>query len=208
MAELAAQQHGKSRVRVGRVWRDGARHTFVEWTVDTMLESDMAHAYKSPSNAGMTATDTQKNTVYFIAKQLPSNASPEDFAIALAKHFVVTYPLVTRAKIGVEQANWERHQQGDRPHAHGYEGHGTGARTAYVEYSTVGQLTVHGGVRGWKVLKTTQSGYEGDYALLAVRDLGLVCASLQWHAGLSVLLTMESAFQLDLYPAQEFDLLI
>lgn len=177
MAELAAQQHGKSRVRVGRVWRDGARHTFVEWTVDTMLESDMAHAYKTPSNAGMTATDTQKNTVYYIAKNLPSNASPEDFATALAKHFVATYPLVTRAKIGVEQANWERHQQDDRAHAHGYEGRGTGARTAYAEYSTGGQLTVHGGVRGWKVLKTTQSGYEGAFFFFHVRRLELDSAS-------------------------------
>lgn len=165
MAELAAQHHGKSRVRVARVWRDGDNQTFVEWKVDTMLESDMAHAYKTPSNAGMTATDTQKNTVYYVAKQLPSNASPEDFGIALAKHFVTTYPLVTRAKIGVEQASWERHQQGDSLHAHGYEGHGTGARTAYVEFSSVGQLTVHGGVRGWKVLKTTQSGYEGTSSL-------------------------------------------
>lgn len=160
MAELAAQQHGKSRVRVGRVWRDGPKHTFVEWTVDTMLESDMEHAYKTESNAGMTATDTQKNTVYYVAKNLPNNASPEDFAIALAKHFVNTYPLVSKAKVGIEQANWVRHQQGNTQHAHGFEGRGTGVRTAYVEYSP-GQLTIHGGVRGWNILKTTQSGYEG-----------------------------------------------
>ena len=61
--KLAAHQHGKGRVRVGRVWREGKTHHMVEWTVFTMLESDMAHAFIDGSNADMTATDTQKNTV-------------------------------------------------------------------------------------------------------------------------------------------------
>ena len=62
-AKLAAHQHGKGRVRLGRVWREGKPHHMVEWTVFTMLESDMAHAFKDGSNADMTATDTHKNTV-------------------------------------------------------------------------------------------------------------------------------------------------
>ena len=63
-ATLKEHHHGKSRVRVGRRWvgNDG-REDFVEWTVDTLLESDMAHAFTEGSNADMTATDTQKNTV-------------------------------------------------------------------------------------------------------------------------------------------------
>lgn len=63
MTTLAAHQHGKSRVRLGRVWREGNVHHMVEWTVQSMLESDMAHAFQTSSNADMTATDTQKNTV-------------------------------------------------------------------------------------------------------------------------------------------------
>lgn len=62
-ANLAVHQHGKSKVRVGRVWREGSKHYFVEWDVDVMLESDMAHAFKNGDNTGMTATDTTKNTV-------------------------------------------------------------------------------------------------------------------------------------------------
>ena len=62
-AELRSHQHGKNRVRVGRVWREGNVHYIVEWSVHVMLESDMAHAFLTPSNKGMTATDTQKNTV-------------------------------------------------------------------------------------------------------------------------------------------------
>lgn len=57
------QLHGKSKVRVGRVWREGNVHHFAEWSVNTMLESPMEHAYIKGDNKGMTATDTQKNTV-------------------------------------------------------------------------------------------------------------------------------------------------
>ena len=62
-AVLKEHQHGKSRVRLGRTWREGDVHHFAEWTVHTMLESDMAHAFLEGSNTDMTATDTQKNTV-------------------------------------------------------------------------------------------------------------------------------------------------
>ena len=64
-ATLANHQHGKSKVRLGRVWREGSKHYFVEWDVNVMLVSDMAHAFKEGTNTNMTATDTTKNTVDF-----------------------------------------------------------------------------------------------------------------------------------------------
>lgn len=61
---LTKHAHGKSRVRLARVWRDPSGvHHFVEWQVAVMLESDMAPAYLRGDNTGMTATDTVKNTV-------------------------------------------------------------------------------------------------------------------------------------------------
>ena len=62
MTHLVKHQHGKSRVRLGRVWRDGDKHYFVEWEVQCLLKSDMEHSFLSDSNADMTATDTVKNT--------------------------------------------------------------------------------------------------------------------------------------------------
>lgn len=44
----------------------------------TMLESDMAHAYYTESNRGMTATDTQKNAVYYVAKQVNLHCGGRD----------------------------------------------------------------------------------------------------------------------------------
>jgi len=160
-ATLASHQHGKARVRLARVWRDGGRHAFVEWSVDVMLESDMAHAFLTASNAGMTPTDTQKNTVYYVAKQMPQQCSPEEYAIALAQHFVRLYPKVSKAKVNVTQAPWERVQVGGAAHSHGFQASANLTRTARVEFSADDGLLVTAGVRDWKVLKTTQSGYEG-----------------------------------------------
>jgi len=61
---LVKHCHGKSRVRVARVWRSGSGlHHFAEWTVEVLLESAMAAAFLHGDNSGMTATDTVKNSV-------------------------------------------------------------------------------------------------------------------------------------------------
>lgn len=204
-ATLANHQHGKSRVRLGRVWRKGpgklkrmqkrphikplllfksaitpfifykpnlnsfqltpittpAVHYFVEFTVYAMLESDMAHAFLTESNRGMTATDTQKNMVYVIAKSLTEPCTPEQFALALAKKFVNEYPLVSKAKVTVEMAPWRRLDVNGQPHDHGYLMSGTEIRTAYVTYDNKDNTEIVPGVKDLKVLKTTQSGYVG-----------------------------------------------
>ncbi|KAK9815848.1 hypothetical protein WJX72_010739 [[Myrmecia] bisecta] len=158
---LAEHQHGKGRVRLGRVWREGAVHHMVEWTVSTMLESDMAHAFTTGSNKGMTATDTQKNMVYYVGKQCSSRCTIEEYATALGKKFVDEYPLVSKAKIWVEQAPWKRVMVAGQPHNHGFAQYAPATRTTYVEVSKTGPVEVTSGLKNFKVLKTTQSGYDG-----------------------------------------------
>lgn len=126
----------------------------------------------------------QKNTVYYIAKRLPPGASPEEGALALAKHFVSTYELVTRAKVKVTQAPWERQTLADGPHSHGFAMEGTAKRFAYVSYASDSDMTVTAGLFEWKLLKTTQSGYEGAPApaaapLARARSLG-AAAQVLW----------------------------
>ena len=164
-AVLGAHQHGKSRVRVARVWREpgGVQH-FAEWTVATMLESAMEHAYERGSNEGMTATDTQKNTVYHVAQKMPSRCAPEVFGLALARHFLEHYPLISRVKVTVQQQPFVRHTDGatGKAHDHGFVRAGAEVRTAHVAVGrTDGDVEVTSGVEGLVVLKTTQSGYEG-----------------------------------------------
>lgn len=161
-ATLASHQHGKSHVRLGRVWRTGSVHHFVELRVHTMLESDMEHAYLTESNEGMTATDTQKNCVYYVAKQFTKPCSPEEFGLALAQHFVREYPkTVWKAKVAVEMMPWRRLDVGGQPHDHGFMMQGSEIRTAYVTFDSKGKAEVTAGLKDLKVLKTTQSGYSG-----------------------------------------------
>ena len=126
-----------------------------------MLESDMAHAFLTPSNAGMTATDTQKNAVYYVAKQMTKPCSPEIFAVALGRFFVKQYPLVSKAKIEVEAAPWKRITIDGRPHEHGFASIGSEIRTCKVSVDRADTIEVTAGIKDLKVLKTTQSGYEG-----------------------------------------------
>lgn len=127
---LVAHQHGKSRVRLGRVWRDGPLHHFAEWSVDTMLQSDMEKAYTEGQNTGMTATDTQKNTIYWLAKHCSERCSPEEFAVTVAKHLVTKYEKVSKATVSVEQTPWERVVINNAPHKHGFVGGHSEMRTA------------------------------------------------------------------------------
>lgn len=113
MPALVHHVHGKSAVRVARVWRGASGvHHLVEWKVEVLLESAMERAYTHGDNTGMTATDTVKNTargklavqppshvapqVYAVAKAQTERCSPEHFAVALAEHFVATYPKARR----------------------------------------------------------------------------------------------------------------
>lgn len=169
-AHLALHQHGKSRVRLGRVWRlaDGT-HRFVEWQVATMIESDMELAFTDGDNTGMTATDTQKNLVYYVAKRMDKPCTVEEYAVALARYLVAKYPRVSRAKVSVEQAPWQRAPAsasggaagGGQQHDHCYVASGTEVRTVRVVAEKSGAVDVVAGVRDLKILKTTQSGYVG-----------------------------------------------
>lgn len=159
--ELVHHVHGKSRVRVARTWREGAIHHFVEWNVDVIIESDMAHAYKTSSNEGMTATDTTKNQCYVVARRLRRACAPEVYALALARQFLDTYPLISAVHVRVEQQPWRRVEVMGRPHDHGFAAVDLGVRVASALARRNAAPEISSGVLGARLLKTTQSGYEG-----------------------------------------------
>ena len=55
----------------------------------------MEKAFTGGDNSGMTATDTVKNNCYKVAKALAGPTGADALAVALAEHFVKTYPLVS-----------------------------------------------------------------------------------------------------------------
>lgn len=61
----------------------------------------------SGDNSDIIATDSQKNTVYLLAKKFGVK-SPEDFALTLTRHFLSKYRHVKEAHVHVEEYPWER----------------------------------------------------------------------------------------------------
>ncbi|GKU91509.1 hypothetical protein SLEP1_g5373 [Rubroshorea leprosula] len=155
------QRHGKSRVRVARVWqsKDG-RHSMVEWNINISLLSDCLASYVRDDNSDIVATDTMKNTVYAKAKECSKELSVEEFAILLGKHFTSYYPQVTSAMVKIVEKPWERVHIDGQPHNHGFKlGSEKHTTEAIVQKSGVLQLT--SGIEGLALLKTTKSGFEG-----------------------------------------------
>ncbi|PIA54355.1 hypothetical protein AQUCO_00900709v1 [Aquilegia coerulea] len=156
------QKHGKSRVRVGRVWRkekDG-KHIFVEWNVNISLFSNCLSAYVNGDNSDIVATDTMKNTVYAKAKECSEVVSVENFAIELGRHFTSFYHQVTTAIIKIVEKPWERVCIDGQPHEHGFK-LGSERHTAEVTVKKSGSVLMTSGIEGLALLKTTMSGFEG-----------------------------------------------
>lgn len=104
--------------------RKGGEHNIRELEVTTLLTLDnnkvtnthtyslmmyivCGQDYETGDNSDIIATDSQKNTVYVLAKQ-HGVASPEEFGLLLATHFVSKYPWVTRARVQVTAHPWQR----------------------------------------------------------------------------------------------------
>ena len=75
--DLARHQHGKTRVRVLKVRREGGVHAISEYKVETTLFSPAYdRVFTKGDNTDLVATDTQKNTVYIVAKRTDAS-TPE-----------------------------------------------------------------------------------------------------------------------------------
>ena len=61
--------YGKNYVRLLHVRRDGIRHYVKELEVSTALTLNDAQDYLKGDNSKIVATDSQKNTVYILAKK-------------------------------------------------------------------------------------------------------------------------------------------
>eukprot|EP00850_Spirogloea_muscicola_P014939 SM000111S18762 [mRNA] locus=s111:27990:29699:+ [translate_table: standard] len=183
MAELVAHRHGKSRVRVGRVWREGATHHLAEWSVDISLLSAAEAAFTSGDNSVVVATDTIKNTVYVLAKRCTARLTAEDFAVRLAQHFLDTYSIVSGVDIAIVEKPWDRVEARGRPHDHGFKLGHEEHTVAVAARRSDSSMAVTSGLRELAVLKTTQSGFENfihdQYTLLPDTRERMVATSIR-----------------------------
>ena len=159
---LGANRYGKAETRLFRVNRDTERHTVRDLNVSSSLTGDFTDAHVVGDQSKVLPTDTQKNTVFALAKQV-GVGEIEDFGLILARHFVDDVAPVTGADIRIEEFAWERIPVGDDGHAHAFTRAGREVRTTHVVLDDTGEHVVSG-VKDLVILKSTGSEFAGFLA--------------------------------------------
>ncbi|MBM9467864.1 factor-independent urate hydroxylase [Nakamurella leprariae] len=159
---LGPNQYGKAEVRMVHVDRSTDVHRITDVNVTSQLIGDFSATHLTGDNSDVIATDTQKNTVYALART-GGVGTIEDFALRLARTFVGPYPQVTGARMAVEQFGWDRIQTPDGPHDHSFVRGSAEVRTTVVTKDGTdpdGERVISG-VRDLVVLKSTGSEFWG-----------------------------------------------
>ena len=151
---LADLQHGKAEVRLVKVDRADDRHVLHDLNVTTQLRGDFVTAYTEGDNSHVHATDTQKNSVFALARE-HGVTSPEAFLLVLAEHWSAQ-PWVTGTWFAAEQYAWERLPA----NGHSFVRSGQEVRTAWVQ-TYDDDTFVLGGLTDLVVLKSTGSEFHG-----------------------------------------------
>jgi len=158
---LAENAYGKIKIRVLKVNRHSSgRHEVREVTVQTLLWGDFADSWTNGSNAKIIATETQKNTVYQLAKTTPLS-SIEEFGKIIAAHFLKKYDWITKTEVTLVEEPWGRIQINGKEHNHAFTKTTTEKRYAQVTHARGAPPHVVGGIEDLIVLKTTKSAFVG-----------------------------------------------
>jgi urate oxidase len=159
MVRLGANQYGKAEVRVVRVARgtgaDGG-DVIRDWNVSTSLSGDLADSHLTGDNAKVLPTDSQKNRVYALAKEMGA-VPPEAFGLELASFFISSQEPITRARIAIEEYKWSPIG------ATGYSFMRSGdlTRTTVVIHDAELGTSVVSGIRDLVLMNTTASEFWG-----------------------------------------------
>jgi len=152
---LGDNRYGKCENRVVRITKDGPVHRIKDLTVSVALSGDLDATHLTGDNSGVLPTDTMKNTCFAFA-QRHGAVEIEEYALALARHFVDSQPSIGHARVEVDEHAWER--IGDGPHSFMRTGGGT--RTCTVHYDGA-KAWVVSGVKDLTVLNSTDSEFWG-----------------------------------------------
>lgn len=111
--------YGKNHIKLLHIRRDGPTHYIKEFEINTQLTLDSKKDYYYGDNGDIVATDSQKNTVYILAKN-HGVKSPEEFGLLLCSHFLSKYPHVNKARVCIEEHPWDRLSSDGVPHNHAF----------------------------------------------------------------------------------------
>jgi urate oxidase len=159
-AKLSTNRYGKSRVRLMRVTKHEQHHDVDEWTVQILLTGDFETAHTLGDNSKILATDTMKNTVYFVAHQTKAT-SMEAYAQDLIDYILPRNPQVSSAEVTIHSALWKRLTIDGKPFPTAFMRGSDERQTTTVTKAQGGAFTITSGLEGLTVMKTANSAFTG-----------------------------------------------
>ena len=156
---LKKNAYGKNAINLSKIIRHPTYHEFRQISVNVSLEGDFDTAHTVGDNSKILPTDTQKNTVYALAKDHFVD-SIENFGLYLANYFITHNPPVSQATIHIIEHPWNRMTVDGAAHHHAYIGGGSEKHTTTIVQTSDG-ATITSGINDLLILKTTDSGFEG-----------------------------------------------
>lgn len=156
-SELIHNAYGKTGVRLLRLLR-GDRHEVLETSLEIRLEGQFAEAYEG-DNSRVLPTDTMKNSVYALARELPFG-SAEELCRLLGRHFLNSQAHVSKAIVVSSERPWQRYQN----EAATFVGGGEERSTVTYSIERRGddfRERLSAGIGNLLILKTAKSGFEG-----------------------------------------------
>ncbi|GCB80081.1 hypothetical protein scyTo_0018011 [Scyliorhinus torazame] len=158
--EFVRTGYGKDVVKVLTIRREGKHHYIKEIEANVQLTLKTLKDYLHGDNSDIIPTDTIKNTIHALAK-LKGIRTIEEFALDICDHFLTSFQHVSRAMVYMEEAPWKRLEKGAVGHVHAFVHNHEATHFCEVEQMQNEPPVVHAGLKDMKVLKSTQSGFEG-----------------------------------------------
>jgi len=159
-AKLSTNRYGKSRVRLMRVTKHDGHHDVDEWTVQILLTGDFETAHTVGDNSKILATDTMKNTVYFVAHQSTAT-SMEAYALDLIDYILPRNPQVSSAEVVIESTLWKRLAVDGAPFPTAFMRGSDERQTTTVSRQQGGETSITSGLDRLTIMKTAQSAFVG-----------------------------------------------
>jgi urate oxidase len=156
--KLGENMYGKNAVNLSKIIRHADHHEFRQISVNTSLEGDFETAYTKGDNTRILPTDTQKNTIYALAKEHFTGAI-EDFGRYLANYFLEHNRQIQQVQVHITEHLWSRMSFDGTLHPHAYASSGAEKHTAVV-IQTRDTISITSGIKDLLILKTTDSGFE------------------------------------------------
>ncbi|XP_033732455.1 uricase-like isoform X2 [Pecten maximus] len=182
--EFTDTGYGKNYVKLLQLRREGDAHHIQELEVNVELTLNNQREYLYGDNTDIIATDSQKNTVYILARKYGVK-SPEEFAILLCNHFLSKYSHVDKVTVYIQQAPWKRMKIDGDKHVHAFLISDEATRFCDCVHARGGKPLVSAGLKKMKILKTTQSAFTGfvkdEFRTLPDANDRLFCTVVESH---------------------------